>query len=766
MVFAVSRNREEQQIEASLASAAYSRSAAIAAGVDVVEDAEDAICLFCDVTEDLTGEKFRAFADPFAVHEPGVITFAWIARVPISHRAADERAVGEENSPNIHPPKDASKRSVAADNRDYYFPILYAVPDARSRDLPGFDMSSDPLQRRAMEHALDTGKPAVISSAPSIHGEGETKAMYFYKPVYRRGVENDTAARRREYFRGFVLGVFSLAEIVEDALAPFSPEDMHVVFLDMSAPKERRLFYSYCLDETPSDADAAEIADASLRKEVDYQLQIGGSTWRMAFVPGADFVARHRSWQLWLDLAFGLTMTVVWSTFLFIIIYRLFGNERAAVERAVQCERAEKAAKEYAAALEEANNVLERCSVAAQSASQSKSEFLANMSHEIRTPLTAILGYADLLLGADPRVSDEQRQAVSTIKRNGEFLLAIINDILDLSKIEAGRLEVERTVCSPGKILADLRSLMSVGAEAKGLTFTVEYEGALPETILSDPVRLRQILLNLIANAIKFTRAGGVRVTARFESDPSLEHKLRFDVADTGIGISEEQMRRLFQPFSQADGATTRRFGGSGLGLTISKRLALMLGGDITVRSTPGEGSVFSVTVATGPLESVTFRDHSPDEAVEEAAASSAASPALHGRILLAEDGPDNQRLISFLLRKAGAEVEVAENGKEAVRMVLASNGGQTRKEWPFDLVLMDIQMPVMDGYEATQRLREGGYPGPIIALTAYAMPKDVQRCLEVGCDLHLSKPINFDTLLQAVAQNLKVRSPAGERTV
>ncbi len=244
---------------------------------------------------------------------------------------------------------------------------------------------------------------------------------------------------------------------------------------------------------------------------------------------------------------------------------------------------------------------------------------------------------------------------------------------------------------------------------------------------------------------------------------------MQIDVIDTGIGMTEEQMGRLFQPFTQADSSTTRRFGGTGLGLTISKRLATMLGGDISVRSVPEQGSIFRVTIATGPLEGVRLVDHVPPTAVPCGQPSAAPRSAIeiNGRILLAEDGPDNQRLISVLLEKAGADVVIAQNGQEAVDKVLAA---QTREEnarqapdQPFDLILLDIQMPVMDGYEAARRLRKGGFTGPIIALTAHAMPQDVRRCTEVGCDFHLSKPIDRDTLLGTIARFLASTSSSRE---
>ncbi len=404
-------------------------------------------------------------------------------------------------------------------------------------------------------------------------------------------------------------------------------------------------------------------------------------------------------------------------------------------------------------AIEQANQM----AVAAESANYSKSEFLANMSHEIRTPMTAILGFAELLRGSLENRSDvstECKEAVDTIHRNGEYLLQIINDILDLSKIEAGKLIVEHLSCDPYQIMQEVKSLIQVRADAKGLSLETEVVGKLPRTITTDPTRLRQILINLLGNAIKFTETGGARLFARFIEFAGNGPAIRFDVLDTGIGMSCDQVAGLFNPFQQADASMTRRFGGTGLGLTITKRLAVMLGGDIAVESEPGKGSAFHVTVATGPLEDVEFVDYAEKEPAAPAPAEAQPIPEpsrIEARILLVEDGPDNQRLISFLLRKAGAEVSLAENGAIAVEQVLSASEQGTS----FDVILMDMQMPVMDGYQATRTLRERGYPGPIIALTAHAMEGDREKCLAAGCDDFATKPIDRKRLLATISRFL-----------
>jgi len=367
--------------------------------------------------------------------------------------------------------------------------------------------------------------------------------------------------------------------------------------------------------------------------------------------------------------------------------------------------------------------------------------------------MTAILGFADILSANANNSADID--AINTISRNGEYLLQIINDILDLSKIEAGRFEVDRRSCSIPQIVADVVSLMQVRAAAKKLTLDVDYEGPIPETIQTDPVRLRQILVNLLGNAVKFTVSGSVRLRVGLAANQHEPARMQFTVIDSGIGMTEEDMSHLFQPFSQGHSSVNQVNGGTGLGLAISKRLAVILGGDITATSAFRRGSTFTLTIDPGPLNGIRMLTH-PDQAIEhykpEFSKSEKPKIAICGRILLAEDGPDNQRLISYMLKEAGAEVTIAENGQVAIEKALSLCTG----EKPFDLILMDMQMPVLNGYEATKKLRDLGYRGPIIAITAHAMTEDRQKCIDAGCTDYITKPIIQNHFLSLISKYMR----------
>ncbi len=597
--------------------------------------------------------------------------------------------------------------------------IRFHEPRALLPTLLGLDLARDAMVAEILEVATLTGEFSLTEPITGIPGV-DCPVVCCFLAVYRNSAPTQTPSERLAAVEGWVASLVRLPDAM-DEIAAESPQ----LGLELYAGEDPETG----LPAYRSHPDVSAPRDRWFGHAVEF----GGRHWSLFAWDERSLTSSAGPATLIVGSLIGVLLAgVIWS---------LLRTRGRAIELAAQMTSS---LRESERELSIALDVAELARLSSDAACRAKSEFLANMSHEIRTPMTAILGFSELLLegGASAKV---RALHLETIRRNGAHLLAIINDILDLSKIESGRLEVEEIPIGTQALIDEVVALLRVRSDGRGITLEFEVDKGLPASVRTDPGRLRQVLVNLIGNAIKFTEKGSVRLSVGIEGDDAT--RLRFEVTDTGIGIPAEKLEHIFQPFAQADGSTTRNYGGTGLGLAISSRLVAMLGGELSAKSEIGRGSTFAFTIRVGVVEP--GDPPPPPPKVEFPSLPDEPGPS-RGRVLLAEDGPDNQRLIWLVLEKAGFEVDLAENGAIALDRALA----EWRAGFLFDVILMDMQMPVMDGYTATRKLREAGYDGTIIALTAHAMMKDRERCLEAGCDEYASKPIDRLSLVELVSRS------------
>ena len=703
------------------------RAIAIQTDFSEVLEAIDSLGAFFAASDGIDAAKFATYAEHILARTPSLRALEWLPRVPASGRAAHEAEAVRSGIAGYRIVEAGAEGLVRAGERDTYFPVRFVAPLESNAGELGFDLASCPLRSGTLARARNALDLAV---SPSLRtGDGWTLLVAL--PVFPGGAD-PFASQDDDTLVGFVAAVVHVGDLVENALARLDDSGLDSLMLERDSEGTDVVVHAHAAQAREHPLGPDEIAALlAMRPGEAFRtaVPLGDRNQSVLSAPTAETRARLRSWAPLGALAAGWIISALVASWLSSIAGRTRRVETLVLERT----------RELAAA------------------NSAKTAFLANMSHEVRTPMTAILGFADAL--AERELAEAERPViVETIRRNGRSLLAILDDVLDISKIESGRMDVERLPCSLVQQVEDSLSLLRGRAHQKGIALSVDYRFPLPALIQSDAGRMGQILINLLSNAIKFTESGGVRVTVWASDIASREPRVHVEVADDGIGIAPESLARLFQPFVQADSSMTRRFGGTGLGLAISRRLAQLLGGDIAVESVPGAGSRFRLSLDPGPLAGagLVYALVANDDSGEAAQAPTATS--LRGRVLLAEDTKDTRVLLRHFLTRAGLTVEIAENGREALEKALEARAG----EEPFDIVLMDMQMPELDGYEAARAMRAAGYALPIVALTAHAMAGEREKCLAAGCDDYATKPIDRATLLAVVRRWLEKASTSG----
>ena len=605
--------------------------------------------------------------------------------------------------------------------------ISYIEPIATNKEAVGLDIGFEANRRAAAYRARDTGNATITRRIFLVQDKTKSAGFLLLRPIYHDGRELTSVSQRRTAFRGWIYAPFVASRFMQ-GLTASQGRKFNITVHDGRSTEENQLIFA--------NDDSASRSRRPLYS-VTETLPIMGQEWTVTWHSTAQFESSVGTQEPMFVLIGGMALILAFAT---LVIF--YARREAYVREEVKgkTQRLVDKEKEIVSALK-----------VAEAATGAKSKFLANMSHEIRTPMNGVIGFTQLL--DDGTLNETQQKYVRLISESGSSMMTLLNDILDISKVDSGTMVIKPEPFDVRDLLNSCVKLFSPNAEEKQLTLLVDLDVTLPQWVKVDGFRLRQVVMNLLANAIKFTESGYITISAEMknalqaeESDGS-RSDLRISVTDTGAGIAPDRQAAIFEPFIQADDSTARKYGGSGLGLTISKQLIELMGGSIQMTSRLGQGSEFTVSIPVEMLAeeiSENSDQSKPNQVARQESMESAK------RILVAEDHDVNQALIGEMLTKLGYEYELAVDGAEAVAMIRKADMAEKQ----YDLVLMDLQMPFVDGVKATRMVRDHGIDAnvlPIVALTANAFDQDVALCMDAGMQAHLAKPLAIEDLRDAV---------------